>query len=90
MRNYDQWKTSPPEPKHYCDCDFCGDDICEGEEYLKMGNGDRIHRDCFEDYAWEQLDFSWDTADSEADREACLQDKADAERDERLINGEDW
>lgn len=91
MSDYDRWKTTPPEPKSYCTCDWCGDDIYEGEEYLKTLDGDRLHYgDCLQEYALDKLAYTYETANSQQDYEDYLADKADAERDERMINGEDW
>jgi hypothetical protein len=87
MSDYDRWKTTPPEPDTYCTCDYCGDSIYNGEDYIKCGN-DKVHEDCFEDYAWEELGAGFETADKQADYEDYLADKADAENDERWLRGE--
>jgi hypothetical protein len=55
--NYDKWKLSSgqDDEKVFCNCDWCGGEIYEGEEYLEIQD-DKIHDDCFPDYAEEHLD----------------------------------
>jgi len=40
----------PPEGKPVCVCDDCGDDICRGETYYRIGDA-FICEDCIYDYA---------------------------------------
>lgn len=88
MADYDRWKTTPPEPDVYCTCDFCGDDIYDGEDFVKAGS-DKVHEECFDDYAWEQLDASFETADKQAEYEDYLADEADRKRDD-MLTGDDY
>lgn len=38
MNNYDDWKTTPPEPEEAeIYCESCGSGIYEGEYYYKLG-----------------------------------------------------
>lgn len=41
-----------PEPAKVYRCEFCGEDIVEGEEYIEIG-GNYYHEDCFVDNAVE-------------------------------------
>lgn len=40
----------PPEPKVISTCEFCGEDILEGDEIVEF-DGVEYHRDCFDDIA---------------------------------------
>lgn len=59
MNNYDKWKLDTPDNhlKTFCNCDYCGQDIYIGEEYIEFNNGDRVHieSNCFEEYINEEL-----------------------------------
>lgn len=61
-RAHEHWLT-PPEPKVAFRCDFCGEDIYVGEEYLECENGDRIHEDCKDDWIKENVSFITYTAE---------------------------
>lgn len=43
-------RTEPPEPKAVHICEYCGEDICEGDDIVTFGN-DVFHYDCFIDNA---------------------------------------
>lgn len=45
-----------PEPKSYETCEVCGEDICEGEEYIENDNGEFAHWECV-DYAKDLAKF---------------------------------
>jgi hypothetical protein len=55
--NYDKWKLDSGQDDEvvFCHCDHCDGEIYEGEEYLDIENGHRIHEDCYDDYAKEVL-----------------------------------
>lgn len=55
-RIHDHW-LNPPEPKSAYECDYCGDFIYVGEEYLVAENGDRIHEDCKDDWIRDNVEF---------------------------------
>jgi hypothetical protein len=56
MDAYDNWKTSPPEPKVVGKCAQCKEDIVEGEFVFHM-DGDLVHEgECWTDYAMVALD----------------------------------
>lgn len=55
LPGYDNWKTSPPEPKVATTCDWCDEDICEGEEAYVTDDGDTVHTQCWDDYSKEEL-----------------------------------
>lgn len=55
---YDDWKLDTPDNhvKTVCECDYCGKDIYEGEEYIEVYcRNDCVHEECFEDYAFDTL-----------------------------------
>jgi hypothetical protein len=56
MDSYDSWKlhNGIDDKKVVCKCDSCKEDICEDEEILYI-DGDKIHEECFYDYAWKVL-----------------------------------
>ena len=48
----------PKEPKEYYICKYCGQPICEGDDFVEFSPGrdfDYYHRDCFEEFAPEIL-----------------------------------
>ena len=54
--SYDTWKTTPPpDPEVVRYCDYCDEEMYEGEEVLSLVTGDVIHEDCFSDYAKDEL-----------------------------------
>lgn len=46
--NYDEWKTTPPEPEPVARCDCCGCDLYEGD-YLYTVYGEYLCEDCLND-----------------------------------------
>lgn len=50
---YDEWKTNTPwnDSKVAFECDHCGQDIYVGDEYVDTTQGDKIHGDCFDEFA---------------------------------------
>lgn len=42
------------EPKAFCECDYCHDDIMVGEDFLVTGTSHKIHEDCFKNYFMEE------------------------------------
>jgi hypothetical protein len=55
--NYDKWKLASgrDDERVFCECEHCGGEIYEGEEYLEVDDCN-IHEDCFDDFAKEYLD----------------------------------
>lgn len=57
MSNYDNWKTSPPEPKqlpHFCA--WCDEQFEAGQNILLTDDGDLLHEEqCWDAYARDQL-----------------------------------
>lgn len=50
-----EWWLDPPEPNPVCKCEFCNDDIYDGESiYIVDGDG-LIHTYCFGDYAFSYI-----------------------------------
>lgn len=57
MNAYDNWKTSPPEPKEVGVCAECSLELYEGEEvYLVEDTEDLIHLTCLKEYAANHID----------------------------------
>jgi hypothetical protein len=50
MRDYDTWKTTPPEPETVGSCAECRNEIYAGEEILVTVNDEKIHTDCWDDF----------------------------------------
>jgi hypothetical protein len=57
---YDNWKTSPPEPKTAGECLGCGGEIYEGDEVYENEDG-LVHddTDCILQYAKEALNLQY-------------------------------
>lgn len=55
ITNYDNWKLASgrDNEKIICDCDHCDGEIYHGQEYYLIRNSDRVHEECFSDYARE-------------------------------------
>jgi hypothetical protein len=49
MRDYDTWKTSPPEPKAIAKCAYCGGDLYADGDYVHDRNENEwfCDTDCF-------------------------------------------
>jgi hypothetical protein len=45
MRDYDTWKTSPPEPNVVGECRYCGVELYDGCEYVHDRNDDEWYCD---------------------------------------------
>lgn len=56
LPGYDRWKTRVPnDPPVVRQCDYCGDDLYDGQEALLLITGDIICEECFYDYARKEL-----------------------------------
>jgi hypothetical protein len=62
IRAHDHWLTPPESKVAFC-CDFCGEGIHVGEEYLECENGDQIHEDCKDDWIRKNVSFIRHTAE---------------------------
>lgn len=71
---YDNWKTSPPEPKCIGECVQCGGEIYYGDAIFKVPDG-MVHAeddDCFLAYAKEAFDVTLEYAEPDVDwRDDC-------------------
>jgi hypothetical protein len=66
IKDYDRWKlaSGQDDEKVFCECEQCGGEIYEGEEYLEVDDCN-IHHECFDDFAWKLLQPRFRTAGEE-------------------------
>lgn len=48
LPGYDEWKTTPPEPKPVTKCAICGEDMYEGDVLYTIDGG--ICEQCMDDH----------------------------------------